>query len=26
LSARAAAIYQPSDDGELQIDWNRFKT
>lgn len=26
LSARAAAIYQPADDGELQIDWNRFKT
>lgn len=26
LSARASAIYQPSDDGELQIDWNRFKS
>ena len=26
LSARAAAIYQPADDGELKIDWGRFKT
>ena len=25
VSKRAAAIYQPADDGELQIDWSQFK-
>jgi hypothetical protein len=25
ISKRAAAIYQPADDGELQIDWSQFK-
>ncbi len=25
IAKRTAAIYQPADDGEIQIDWSRFK-